>query len=143
MPSDDLRGIFSDLGFVRARLAAAADTRMRTECGLPLVLFEHMIVIAETRSCRVHDVATALGVSAGSASKLVDRIEAGGYCQRLPNPGDRRSCLLSLTAAGHRACAEAARVLDEELDRLLGKPLSADQLRHLASALRDLRDSWS
>jgi MarR family transcriptional regulator, organic hydroperoxide resistance regulator len=112
-------------------------------CGLPLVLFEPMIVIAETESCRVHDLATVLGVSTGSASKLVDRIEAGGYCRRLPNPGDRRSCLVTLTPAGHRVCADAANVLDGELDRLLAQPLSADQLRQLAGTLRQLRSRWS
>jgi MarR family transcriptional regulator, organic hydroperoxide resistance regulator len=143
MASADLRGIFSDLGLLHARLAAAADVRMRSGCGLPLVLFEPMIVIAETESCRVHDLATVLGVSTGSASKLVDRIEAGGYCRRLPNPGDRRSCLVTLTPAGHRVCADAANVLDDELDRLLAQPLSADQLRQLASTLRQLRSSWS
>jgi MarR family transcriptional regulator, organic hydroperoxide resistance regulator len=141
MASADLRGIFSDLERLHARLAAAVDLRMRSGCGLPLVLFEPMIVIGETRTCRVHDLAAVLGMSAGSASKLVDRIEAGGYCQRLPNPGDRRSCLLILTAAGERACADAARVLDEELERQLGQPLSADQLRRLASTLRELRSA--
>jgi DNA-binding MarR family transcriptional regulator len=64
---------------------------MRRGCGLSLVLFEPMIVIAEAGSCRVHDLAAVIGVSAGGASKLVDRIEAAGYCQRLPNPDDRRS----------------------------------------------------
>jgi MarR family transcriptional regulator, organic hydroperoxide resistance regulator len=143
MASADLRSIFSDVGVVHARLAAAADLRMRSECGLPLVQFEPLIVIAETRGCRVHDLASVLGVSAGSASKLVDRIEASGYCHRIPNPGDRRSYLLTLTAAGRQMCADAARVLDEELDRQLGQPLSAHQLRHLASTLRELRDGWS
>jgi MarR family transcriptional regulator, organic hydroperoxide resistance regulator len=143
MASADLRGIFSDLERLHARLAAAVDLHMRRGCGLSLVLFEPMVVIGETSSCRVHDVANLLGVSAGSASKLVDRIEAGGYCRRLPNPGDRRSCLLNLTAAGKRACADAARVLDEELERLLGQPLSADELGHLATILRQLRTGSS
>jgi MarR family transcriptional regulator, organic hydroperoxide resistance regulator len=143
MATADLRDVFSDLERVHARLAAAVDLRMRRGCGLSLVLFEPMVVIAETGSCRVHDVAVALGLSAGGASKLVDRLEAAGYCRRLPNPGDRRSSLLSLTAAGQHACNDAARVLDEELERLLGQSLSADQLRHLARALRELRSGRS
>jgi MarR family len=93
MATADLRDVFSDLERVYARLAAAVDRRMRRGCGLSLVLFEPMVVIAETGSCRVHDLAVALGLSAGGASKLVDRLEAAGYCRRLPNPGDRRSSL--------------------------------------------------
>jgi MarR family transcriptional regulator, organic hydroperoxide resistance regulator len=143
MATADLRDVFSDLERVHARLAAAVDLHMRRGCGLALMLFEPMAVIAETGSCRVHDLAIGLGLSAGGASKLVDRLEAAGYCRRLPNPGDRRSSLLRLTAAGQQACEDAARVLDEELERLLGQSLSADQLRHLARTLRELRSSWS
>jgi MarR family transcriptional regulator, organic hydroperoxide resistance regulator len=139
MASADLRGVFSDLERIHARLRAAVDLRMRRACGLPLTLFEPMIVIAETGHCRVHDLATVLGVSAGASSKLVDRLEAAGYCRRLRNPGDRRSSLLRLTAAGRQACADAARVLDEELDRLFGQSLSERQLSHLAATLRQLR----
>jgi DNA-binding MarR family transcriptional regulator len=141
--SADLRGVFSDLERVHARFTTALDLRMRRSCGLPFILFEPMSVIAQTGRCRVHDLANVLGISAGGASKLVDRIEAAGYCLRLPNPGDRRSSLLRLTATGHQVCADASRVLDEELDRLLGQSLSANQLQHLAGTLRELRSGWS
>ena len=61
-----LRDVFSDLERVHARLAAAVDRRMRG-CGSSLVLFEPMVVIAETGSCRVHDLAVALGLSASQS----------------------------------------------------------------------------
>jgi DNA-binding MarR family transcriptional regulator len=53
----------------------------------------------------VYDIAHELAITTGGTSKLVDRIEASGYCRRLPNPADRRSSLLELTPAGQRLFA--------------------------------------
>jgi MarR family transcriptional regulator, organic hydroperoxide resistance regulator len=137
----DLRRVFSDVGQVQAQLVAAVDLRLRSEFGLSLVLFESMTVIAEAERCRVQDLAAGLDVSAGGASKLVDRLGAFGYCRRLPNPSDRRSSLLELTLAGQRILAEARRSVDEELERLLGGVLSSAQIRQLSATLEDLRFS--
>jgi MarR family transcriptional regulator, organic hydroperoxide resistance regulator len=137
----DLRRVFSDVGQVQAQLVAAVDLRLRSEFGLSLVLFESMTVIAEAERCRVQDLAAGLDVSAGGASKLVDRLGAFGYCRRLPNPSDRRSSLLELTVAGQRVLAETRRSVDEELERLLGGVLSSAQIRQLSATLADLRFS--
>jgi DNA-binding MarR family transcriptional regulator len=141
MAMADLRRVFSDVGRVQAQLVAAVDLRLRTEFRLPLVLFESMTVIAEAENCRVHDLAAGLGVSAGGASKLVDRLGAFGYCRRLPNPGDRRSFLIQLTLAGQQKLAEARRSVDDELERLIGEVLSSAQIGELAAILQDLRFS--
>lgn len=139
----DLRRVFSDVQRVQVHLAAAVDLRLRHEFGVPLVLFESMAVIAEIENCRVHDLAAGLGVSAGGASKLVDRLVAVGCCSRLPNPCDRRSSLLELTAVGRRRLTQARQATDEELERLIGTVLSEAQIMQLAGALRDLRPSAS
>ena len=135
----DLRRVFSDVGCVQAQLGTAVNLRLRSEHGLPLVLFESMTAIADTEYCRVQELAAGLGVSAGSASKLADRLCALGYCRRLPNLQDRRSCLLEMTAAGQRKLAAAARSVDQELERLLRPVLSAAQIAELAATLRELR----
>jgi DNA-binding MarR family transcriptional regulator len=137
----DLRRVFSDVGRVQAQLETAVNLRLRTELGLPLVLFECMTAIADAESCRVQELAAGLGVSAGSASKLADRLCALGYCRRLRNPRDRRSCLLQLTSAGQRELAVAERSVDHELERLLKPALSAIQITQLAVTLRALRDA--
>jgi MarR family transcriptional regulator, organic hydroperoxide resistance regulator len=135
----DLRRVFSDVGRVQAQLEAAVKLRLRSELGLPLVLFESMTAIADVEICRVQELATGLGVSAGSASKLADRLCALGYCRRLPNPEDRRSCLLQLTPAGQRKLAAAERSVDQELERLVKPVLSTIQMTELAATLRELR----
>jgi DNA-binding MarR family transcriptional regulator len=134
-----LQELFGELGRARALLAVAVDRRLRHELELPLVLFEPMSVIAQLDSCRVQDVAAELSVTSGGASKLVDRLEASGYCHRRPNPGDRRSSLLQLTQAGWDTFQAAARATDDELHRLLGSALPATQVRQLTVTLRRLR----
>ena len=113
--------------------------RLQGELGLSLVLFKSMTAMADAESCRVHELAAGLGVSAGGASKLADRHCALGYCQRLPNLEDRRSALLQLTPAGRRELAAAARSIDQELERLIRPVLSAAQIAELAATLRELR----
>jgi MarR family transcriptional regulator, organic hydroperoxide resistance regulator len=135
----DLRRVFSDVGRVQAQLVAAMNLRLHSELGLTLVLSESMTAIAEVETCRVQELAAGLGVSAGSASKMADRLCALGYCQRVPNLEDRRSCLLQLTAAGQRKLAAAARSVDQELERMLIPVLSAAQIAELAATLRELR----
>jgi len=135
----DLRPVFDDLRRVRAELSAGVGLRLRREFGLPLIWVEMMTAIAKTRNCRVHDLSAWLRVSAGGASKLVDRLEAVGYCWRVPNPGDRRSSMLQLTPAGWQTFEQASQAVEEELERLLAAPLSPAQISGLAATLRDLR----
>jgi DNA-binding MarR family transcriptional regulator len=135
----DARRLLSDLERTSAQLAAAVDSRLRLEAGLPLVLFEPMCVIASRDICRVYELAAELGISSGGASKLVDRLEARGYCRRLPNPGDRRSSLLELTTAGAALLAVAERIVDAELGDMLGSRLSRAEIARLAAMLHDLR----
>jgi MarR family transcriptional regulator, organic hydroperoxide resistance regulator len=141
MVSEDLRRIFTDLGHVHAGLAQPVNRRLRSQFGLSAVLIELMTTIADMPGCRVHDLATRLGVSTGGASKLVDRLEAAGLCRRLPNPSDRRSSLVELTDDGGRTCARATRAVDEELDELLTGCLSVAQVNELGATLRALRSA--
>jgi MarR family transcriptional regulator, organic hydroperoxide resistance regulator len=137
----DLRRLFSDVQRLHAQLAVVLNARLRGQFGLSLVLFEPMSVMADMDRCRVGDLAAELSMSAGTASKLVDRLEAAGYCRRLLNPDDRRSSLLELTAAGRRICDDARRAVDEELDRRLGETLPAARASELAASLRVLRSA--
>jgi DNA-binding MarR family transcriptional regulator len=135
----DLRQLFNDIIRFEIELWNAADVRLRNEFQLPLSQFEPMSVIDRLPGCRVYDVATELGITTGGVSKLVDRIEARGYCRRLPNPADRRSSLLELTAEGKRVLTEAGVAFDEELQRMLGSAVPERTLRQFAAVLVRLR----
>jgi MarR family transcriptional regulator, organic hydroperoxide resistance regulator len=135
----DLRRLFSDLRLVSAQLSRAVDARLRHEIDLPLALFEQLAVIADQDDCRVYDLAIGLSASSGTVSKLVDRLEAYGYCRRLPNPGDRRSSLIGLTAAGTEKLHAAEHIVDAELQLRLGTYLSAAEIADLGALLSALR----
>ena len=135
----DHRGLFNDLIRFEIELWNAVDARLKSEFNLPLTHFEPMSVIDRLPRCRVYDIATELGITTGGTSKLVDRIEASGYCRRLPNPDDRRSSLVELTPAGQRILAEAGAAFDEELQRWLGAAVPERTLRQFAATLTRLR----
>jgi MarR family transcriptional regulator, organic hydroperoxide resistance regulator len=135
----DLRQLFNDLIRFEIELWNAVDARLKSEFSLPLTHFEPMAVMDQRPGCRVYDIASELGITTGGVSKLVDRIEASGYCRRRPNPADRRSSLLELTPAGRRVFAEARAAFDEELQRWLGDPVPERTLRQFATTLTRLR----
>ena len=135
----DLRSLFNDLIRFEIELWNAIDNRLKGEFDLPLTHFEPMSVIDRRPGCRVYDIAGELGITTGGTSKLVDRIEASGYCRRLPNPADRRSSLLELTPEGRRVFAAAGAAFDEELQRWFGAAVPERTLRQFASTLSRLR----
>jgi MarR family transcriptional regulator, organic hydroperoxide resistance regulator len=135
----DLRQLFSDIIRFEIELWNAVDDRLKSEFDLPLTHFEPMSVMDRLPGCRVFDIAAELGITTGGTSKLVDRIEASGYCRRLPNPADRRSSLLELTPEGRRLFAEAGAAFDDELERRLGTAVPERTLRQFAATLTRLR----
>jgi MarR family transcriptional regulator, organic hydroperoxide resistance regulator len=135
----DLRRLFNDIIRFEIELWNAVDGRLKSEFDLPLTHFEPMSVIDRLPRCRVYDIAAELGITTGGTSKLVDRIEASGYCRRLPNPEDRRSSLLELTPEGRQILARAGVAFDEELHRWLGAPVPERTLRQFAATLNRLR----
>ena len=137
--TSDLRQLFNDLIRFEIELWNAVDARLKSEFGLPLTHFEPMSVMDRLPNCRVYDIAAELGITTGGTSKLVDRIEASGYCRRLPNPDDRRSSLLELTPEGRRLLAGAGVAFDDELQRWLGAAVPERTLRQFAATLARLR----
>jgi DNA-binding MarR family transcriptional regulator len=53
------------------------------------------VLTAEDRSVTVKELADLTGLTTGSATRLVDRLERGGYVARLPDPHDRRRVLVT------------------------------------------------
>jgi MarR family transcriptional regulator, organic hydroperoxide resistance regulator len=137
----DLRQLFNDLIRFEIEIWNAVDARLKKDFNLPLTHFEPMLVIDRRPGCRVYDIACELKITTGGTSKLIDRIEASGYCRRLPNPADRRSSVLELTAAGRGVLSEAGEAFDAELHRWLGSAVPERTLRQFASTLARLRHS--
>jgi DNA-binding MarR family transcriptional regulator len=93
-------------------------------------------ILVQTRD----DVRT-LGAAGSSASRraiLVRRLERDGLIERRADPTDARASLIFLTARSRRFKRVAAATLTN-LDQLVRKRLSAQELDNLKSALRKLR----
>ena len=84
---------------------------------------------------RVQDLSADIGITVGAASKFVDRLERDGLAYRSPNPANRRSSLVALTAPGQQALASASKVCREAIARAVG----AEDVDALTAALQRLQ----
>ncbi len=75
-----------------------------------------------------------LGLDSGYLSRLLRRLERDGLIQVIPDPGDRRRRLASLTRAGQERWNELEHRSDEQA-RLIVAPLTGRQRERLARAL--------
>jgi MarR family transcriptional regulator, organic hydroperoxide resistance regulator len=135
----ELRVLFSELVRLETELWDAVEGRLRANHGITLPFFEFMQIISRHPNCRVQDIAAELSITVGGTSKIVDRIEAAGYCARHANPSDRRSSILALTPAGKRLLPKITAAVDDELDARLSSALSGRSLAELIETLSGLR----
>jgi DNA-binding MarR family transcriptional regulator len=137
----DLRFLFSELVRLETELWNAVEGRLRADFSVTLPVFEFLQVISRTPDCRVQDIAAELSITVGGTSKIVDRIEASGYCLREANPNDRRSSIIKLTAAGKRLLPRLTAAVDHELRNRLGTGVPERSLIQLTKTLTRLRTS--
>ncbi len=129
---------FDDLVRCETRLYNAVGDRLRAEHGLATAQYELLNHLARHPASRVADLATAFAAGIGAVSKMVDRLEGRGLVRRVPNPDDRRSSLIDLTASGADLVAEARRTFDARLRELLAV-LAPGEVDAAAGALAALR----
>jgi DNA-binding MarR family transcriptional regulator len=134
----DLASFFSDLVRLETEMWDLVELRLRREHDLALSWFEPMHVIDRTPNCRVIDIAEELSITVGGTSKLVDRIENAGWCERSRDPNDGRSSTIKLTGPGQRLLTAAQRTLTNEVAVLLGDSLSKGELQRFAATLHTL-----
>jgi DNA-binding MarR family transcriptional regulator len=73
-------------------------------------------VLASRSPWRLVDLAGALGVTQSSAGRMCGRLARKGLARRHPGRGDRRTVLVSLTAAGRQVADEAAQAFRDFAD---------------------------
>ena len=135
----DLEQLFDDLIRFEIELWNAVDARLRAEFQLTMGSFDTMRVIGRLGSCRVQDLARELSITVGGVSKVIDRIEASGYCERRSNPDDRRSSIIELTPTGRALLVAASAAFRSELQIRLGDALPGRALEQLSASLTRLR----
>ncbi|MEU0192211.1 MarR family transcriptional regulator [Streptomyces afghaniensis] len=88
---------------------------------------------------RIQDIAEEFSITVGGTSKVVDRLEAAGLCERRANPDDRRSSIVELTPEGRKLVDGAVKVFEEELELRIGSVIPEQSVRELTSVLGTLR----
>src|ERR1700743_1890955 len=141
LESADLLTVFSELIRLETELWDAVEGRIRAQHGVALGSYEVMRVIGGQPGCRVQDIAGALSITVGGVSKIIDRIEAAGYCARRGHPADPRSrrdqpsSVIELTPSGGRLLGELTRTVEQELARRLGPALPGGSAGELTRTL--------
>ena len=130
----------SDLIRLEIALWNQINTRLRQEHDLSLAFFESLHFIGQSRdgSLRVGDLARALRITVGAASKLVDRIEAAGLIRRELDADDRRASRVALTDAGRYTLADASTTYTAEMALVLDATLTAGEQQQLHTLVRRL-----
>jgi MarR family transcriptional regulator, organic hydroperoxide resistance regulator len=111
-----------------------------------LTLAQYYVLASLTggRPLQISQLAELAGVSAPTATRLVDGLERAGLVRRRRSEEDRRTVLVSITSAGRtqyrrrqRQIAERRRQLYERLDPA-ERAQSERLLRHLAELIGEL-----
>ena len=126
----DLMTLLHTAGAAQAEVEAKLDT-----LNLSLPKLSALKALAEAgESLPLGQLAERLACVKSNITQLVDRLEADGFVSRAADPGDRRSRLAVLTAAGRKACVEGTR-LQQDTERELLTALTGEESRQLAALL--------
>lgn len=129
----------TDLVRLEIALWERVNVRLRADYGITLGQFESLWVLARSDdgAMRVGELAQALRITVGGASKIADRLVAAGLVRRRPDPADGRASVLTLTAKGRRAEAAATLGYEDELSDALDV-LEPAEREHMHTMVRRL-----
>lgn len=107
--------------------------------GKPLTLAQihAMEMLGHHGRLTMKELAEKMGVTTGSLTVLVDRLEKKGIVERQPHESDRRSIRLGMTAKGKQLAADH-HALHLGLTRELTAGLSPEETEQLTSLLKKM-----
>jgi len=92
------------------------------------------VEIGQASPLSLSDLSQRLGIDKSTASRVVDTLVVGGMVERVPQPEDRRSVVLSLTTTGKENLSR----IEGEMDRLFGIVLASIPVEKRAQVLETL-----
>jgi DNA-binding MarR family transcriptional regulator len=129
-------------GLLLALLGQEAMQRLRaahTAHNLKPRQFQILGLLHDHGGLAQRELVDEIGVAPSILVTLLNPLEADGLVARERDPDDRRRHLVTLTAAGEKQLASAARAQKETEDALFAS-LDGDQREHLRALLITLRD---
>ena len=122
------------------RWAMAISVRAADELGdLSPVQLRALTVLQETPGANLNELASAMGVTVSTTSRLVDRLVAAGLVDRRTSTQTRREIRLALTPAGRGRLLRYDR-LRLAAARAHADAVPPDQRKSLLAALQQLLD---
>ena len=96
----------------QSRLERRLGADLEARCDLPHAWFEVLVRLGRSEASRLTmgSLAEEVSLTTGGVTRLVDRMEAAGFVERVPCPTDRRVSYASLTDSGRAKLDEAAQV---------------------------------
>jgi len=111
------------------------------DSGLTLPQMHTLEILGNYPALRMKDLAARMGVTTGTLTMTVDRLEKRGLVQRAHNESDRRSVLVTLTEAGRSQFGEH-HALHLGLTRELAGALSESETQSLRTILAKLNQAF-
>jgi DNA-binding MarR family transcriptional regulator len=120
-----------------ALVGAAVEKLAVVPSGLDPATADLLVRLARGPSCGIRgvDIGAQCQMTATRVSRLLDRAEADGLVQRLPDPSDRRAQHVVLTADGRAAATRLAPLLQQVNDELVRETLSTAERATLIELL--------
>lgn len=119
---------------ISRQMEAEIRERLRVEFGTTLPRFDVLAALyREEKGLKMSALSTALRVSNGNVTGIVERLVSDGLVIRVPVSGDRRAMIVRLTERGREAFADMARTHEGWVSAMLSSldDGDIDQLIHL------------
>jgi MarR family transcriptional regulator, transcriptional regulator for hemolysin len=117
-----------------ARLYTRRFQRRSRGLALDLTQCSVLLKLAQNEGVSQHRLAELVAIDPAALGRILDRLEARGWVERQPSPGERRSRSLAITKRA-RGVEPLIRKVVEESQHTALEGLSAEQTRILAQAL--------
>ncbi len=124
---------------IMVSFVAQADKRLAAH-GLTHAQWAPLMRLRVMGESTVADMARWLHVDAGATTRLIDRLEKKGLCERIRSVHDRRVVHLAITPEGLAATAQAPAVLTDILNAHLAG-FSEAEWKQLIALLQRMRDN--
>jgi len=115
------------LGVIARSVSSALDD-------VTLPQFRVLVLLSSGGPLRTGVLADRLGVNASTFSRSLDRMVAGGWVRRVPNPDSRREVIIDLTEAGRGLVATVSERRRHEYRNILSR-LAPEERESIVHAL--------
>ena len=116
-----------------ANLAGLLGDALEGEVGIPLAWYAVLRSLASAPNgyLKMSQLCHVISMTSGGITRIVDRVEAAGYVQRVAHPADRRVSRVTITDLGRTLLEKADPVFRRNVDEHLVGRLEPSELREL------------